>query len=123
MAPGAGVDDSAGHKIERALARPQGAGHGWPAFTARLAVPSNPYTEVEINRENNNKMVPGAGVEPARPLSRGILSPLCLPVSPPGRVLAKRKAMLMIKLFRRNHLVGLWRRNLESNRGTRICSP
>ncbi len=29
-------------------------------------------------------MVPGAGVEPARPLSRGILSPLRLPVSPPG---------------------------------------
>ena len=24
-------------------------------------------------------MVPGAGVEPARPQSRGILSPLCLP--------------------------------------------
>ena len=30
-------------------------------------------------------MVPGAGIEPARPLSRGILSPLCLPISPPGR--------------------------------------
>ena len=31
-------------------------------------------------------MVPEAGIEPARPLSRGILSPLCLPVSPPGQV-------------------------------------
>ena len=31
------------------------------------------------------KMVPGAGIEPARPLSRGILSPLCLPISPPGQ--------------------------------------
>ena len=30
-------------------------------------------------------MVPEAGIEPARPLSRGILSPLCLPISPPGR--------------------------------------
>ena len=29
-------------------------------------------------------MVPGAGIEPARPLSRGILSPLRLPISPPG---------------------------------------
>ena len=30
-------------------------------------------------------MVPGAGVEPARCYHRGILSPLRLPVSPPGR--------------------------------------
>ena len=29
-------------------------------------------------------MVPGAGVEPARGFPRGILSPLRLPVSPPG---------------------------------------
>ena len=32
------------------------------------------------------KVVPGAGVEPARTDKvRGILSPLCLPISPPGR--------------------------------------
>ena len=30
-------------------------------------------------------MVPGAGVEPAWSYLRGILSPLCLPISPPGR--------------------------------------
>ncbi len=30
-------------------------------------------------------MVPGAGVEPARCYHRGILSPLRLPVSPPGQ--------------------------------------
>ena len=30
-------------------------------------------------------MVPGAGVEPARPQGRGILSPLCLPIPPSGR--------------------------------------
>ena len=29
-------------------------------------------------------MVPGAGLEPARPLSREILSLLCLPIPPPG---------------------------------------
>ena len=29
-------------------------------------------------------MVPGAGLEPARPYDRGILNPLCLPISPPG---------------------------------------
>jgi hypothetical protein len=29
-------------------------------------------------------MVPGAGIEPARPCDREILSLLCLPISPPG---------------------------------------
>ena len=29
-------------------------------------------------------MVPAAGLEPARLLGRGILSPLCLPIPPPG---------------------------------------
>ena len=33
-------------------------------------------------------MVPGAGIEPARRCQRGILIPLCLPISPlgPGRI-------------------------------------
>ena len=31
-------------------------------------------------------MVPGAGVEPARCYHRGILSPLRLPISPPGHL-------------------------------------
>ena len=30
-------------------------------------------------------MVPGAGLEPARSFPRGILSPLCLPIPPPGQ--------------------------------------
>ena len=30
------------------------------------------------------RMVPGAGLEPARSYDRGILNPLCLPISPPG---------------------------------------
>jgi hypothetical protein len=30
-------------------------------------------------------MVPGAGLEPARSYDRGILNPLCLPISPPGQ--------------------------------------
>lgn len=29
-------------------------------------------------------MVPGAGLEPAQRERRGILNPLCLPISPPG---------------------------------------
>ena len=31
-------------------------------------------------------MVPGAGLEPARSCLRGILSPLCLPIPPPGLI-------------------------------------
>ena len=31
-------------------------------------------------------MVPGAGLEPARHCWRGILSPLCLPIPPPGLI-------------------------------------
>ena len=31
------------------------------------------------------RMVPGAGLEPARSCLRGILSPLCLPIPPPGQ--------------------------------------
>ena len=51
-------------------------------------------------------MVPGAGLEPARPLSRGILSPLCLPIPPPGQYIAK-----------------FWRLRSESNRRPRLCRP
>ncbi len=51
-------------------------------------------------------MVPGAGLEPARHCCRGILSPLCLPISPPGQ-----GGFL------------IWRRGSESNRRTRSCSP
>ena len=29
-------------------------------------------------------VVPEAGLEPAHPYERGILNPLCLPISPPG---------------------------------------
>ena len=31
-------------------------------------------------------LVPGAGIEPARPYDREILSLLCLPISPPGQM-------------------------------------
>jgi hypothetical protein len=33
-------------------------------------------------------VVPGAGVEPAHPYEREILSLLCLPISPPGQVIS-----------------------------------
>jgi hypothetical protein len=45
-------------------------------------------------------MVPGAGLEPARPYERGILNPLCLPISPPGQRgdLYKYK-LVLIRIF------------------------
>ena len=57
-------------------------------------------------------MVPGAGLEPARSYDRGILNPLCLPISPPGQ----RMVAVTTALF-------VWRRNPESNRDPRICNP
>ncbi len=39
---------------------------------------------IEIKTYYDSEMVPGAGIEPARPLSRGILNPLRLPISPSG---------------------------------------
>ena len=53
-------------------------------------------------------MVPEAGIEPARRCQRGILNPLCLPISPLGlSSITKRR----------------WRRVPESNRTRRICNP
>ena len=40
-------------------------------------------------------MVPGAGLEPARSYLRGILSPLRLPISPPGRFLGGLVLLLL----------------------------
>ena len=39
-----------------------------------------------VKKSNNKWLVPGAGIEPARYFYRGILSPLRLPISPPGHV-------------------------------------
>ena len=40
-------------------------------------------------------LVPGAGLEPARPCGRGILSPLRLPISPPGPAQDMRGSRLL----------------------------
>ena len=72
--------------------------------------------------ENYEKrdMVPGAGLEPARSYPRGILSPLCLPIPPPGPgYCAKMEAGLEAKmpanitgkeLLTSNHSVNLSRK-------------
>ncbi len=60
-------------------------------------------------------MVPGAGLEPARGFPRGILSPLCLPIPPPGHC----KAFYFVFI----NLEGKWRLRSESNRRRRICNP
>ena len=46
-------------------------------------------------------MVPGAGLEPARSCLRGILSPLCLPIPPPGQ---DRKNELYIIILSINYI-------------------
>ena len=63
-------------------------------------------------------MVPRAGIEPARCCHRGILSPLRLPISPPGRTANER-------IYRRGRikLSSIWRLRAESNRRTRLCRP
>ena len=42
-----------------------------------------------------NKLVPGAGLEPARHRWRGILSPLCLPIPPPGHIFDNYTSVFM----------------------------
>ena len=59
-------------------------------------------------------MVPEAGIEPARRERRGILNPLCLPISPLGhrnRYQARAAGL------------SIWRHVPESNRTKRICNP
>ncbi len=63
-------------------------------------------------------MVPGAGIEPARCCHRGILSPLRLPVSPPGQT--RRDCT---EAVRKDQKERIWRLSPESNRGPRLCRP
>ena len=66
-------------------------------------------------------LVPGAGVEPARPIAgkRRILSPQCLPISPSGQAhhCGPKSAGFGVCSE------GGWRRDPESNRANRICNP
>ncbi len=59
-------------------------------------------------------MVPEAGIEPARRERRGILNPLCLPISPLGH--RNRYQARVAGL-------SIWRHVPESNRTKRICNP
>jgi hypothetical protein len=44
-----------------------------------------PFTQT-LQKPTLYRLVPGAGIEPAWPCDRGILSPLCLPIPPPRRL-------------------------------------
>ena len=59
-------------------------------------------------------MVPEAGIEPARLEKRGILNPLCLPISPLGH---------RNRYQARVAVLSIWRHVPESNRTKRICNP
>ncbi len=63
-------------------------------------------------------VVPGAGIEPARCCHRGILSPLRLPVSPPGQT--RRNCTEAVREDQKGRI---WRLSPESNRGPRLCRP
>ena len=63
--------------------------------------------------ESKRGVVPGVGVEPTWPCGRGILSPMRLPVSPPG-------PMTMVPHCAAR---GKWRPGSELNRRTRLCRP
>ena len=47
----------------------------------------NPQAQTKKTPKGSFLFVPGAGLEPARNRFQGILSPSCLPVSPPGQTL------------------------------------
>ena len=57
--------------------------------------------------------MPGAGLEPARPRGLRILSPLRLPISPPGRHAIRHP----------EHVSDEWRPGSELNRRRRLCRP
>ena len=63
-----------------------------------------------------NKWCPGPDLNRHVHYERGILNPLCLPISPPGQ----RGILVQIQAGINKNI---WRRNPESNRDTRICNP
>ena len=74
-------------------------------------------------RHRQRLMVPGTGIEPVRSLSgkRRILSPLCLPISPPGQRL--HQTWPAYEKSAQGAFFGIWRRGSESNRRLRLCRP
>ena len=80
-----------------------------------------PCLEGGLGRKNH--LVPGAGLEPAWPLSRGILSPLCLPISPPGPFVggfyhARLSVSLAPHSAHQRHLAGNHCSKLRESRGS-----
>ena len=51
-----------------------------------IMIPPKVIENTKFSIESLYCMVPGAGIEPARPCEREILSLLCLPISPPGLI-------------------------------------
>ena len=46
-------------------------------------------------------MVPRAGLEPARSCLRGILSPLCLPIPPPGQLVCSINTLITLDILKK----------------------
>ena len=51
-------------------------------FWSRLLVKAFDLQDLSVILQGLEEVVPAAGLEPAHPLRRGILNPLCLPISP-----------------------------------------
>ena len=51
-------------------------------FRSRLLVKAFDLQAFYVLLQGFEEVVPAAGLEPAHPLRRGILNPLCLPISP-----------------------------------------
>jgi hypothetical protein len=63
-------------------------------MTLKYSVFMHFKTSLKTDKLRTKNLVPGAGIEPARPCDREILSLLCLPISPPGRAIAREELLL-----------------------------
>lgn len=54
-------------------------------FTERMMPLLSPHAHIGRFQSENERMVPRAGVEPARPYEHDILSVTCIAISPPGQ--------------------------------------
>ena len=59
-------------------------------YPAGVRTSARSLCAIKENRIGFYVMVPGAGLEPARPFGQEILSLQCLPIPPPGRALEPR---------------------------------
>ncbi len=106
-------------RLTNSLSDPHGSGNvdfpGRSLFATRTSPTSrNMYLlPRECNGHRCRRIVPGAGVEPAWPCGRGILSPLRIPVSPPGPGWPRHLAAEAIGMLSVQQKTRTWRVSYE----------